>query len=957
MKNQIIKKAFLLVFVNVFLWNPPMNSLTCRDTVPLDPSIRYGKLPNGFTYYIKPVSSASKVIDMRLIVKAGANQEDQDQYEFSHFMEHIALKAGRHISIKMQYGSKLFNQLGIKPNAINGQTSREFTEFRFILPSRNNGAQTVAFRLFQDIISDLEFKPIYIDSERSPFLEEAEFRGGKTSLTSMNHILDSKLMGCGGKFPKDYVNHINTFDHNRLIRFYKDWYRPDLMALVIMGDIKDVDSLENEIKKKFSIPKIVRKQRLRLDCNENYLNGNSSFIKRERKILLKENITEPVFLRMYTRENKKREKGTLEGLKNNLKRDLFIKMLNNRYTQMGWAYNSHFDIYGKFSDYPSAFKINICVFGNQEKQAVIEVFRTLKQVKVYGFSVAEFKKSKEILAESLERLDTTDVSYWREEFRNHFVYGEGLPQNKIGLLKRMLGKLTLEEISNFSRYYAKKMPEDIGLIIPTGNKAFTYTEVQIKNWIAEANMSKITPYSKPVVPTSLIDSVKVEGLKYCNYKKETADIPGVKKYLLSNGIKLVFNSFKPAQDIFEGQKYVLFQGFASKGAACFSNDDYFSAINVPEIIKNSGVARKDKFELKRYLSDQGFKQYITPYIGYKESGIHGKTTTTLKDLEIALQLVYLYFTEPNCSKLAYEDWKANAPKRYLNDVVQDDFITTVKKVFKDSLFIPKGTERLEGVKYTDMNRAYSIYHKLFGNAQDFTFIFSGNFQEDELLPLCRKYLGNLPNTIKSVECKQGLKMQEGIPEKPFVKEFLAPKNINNVRVRMVYAASLDMTYLNWREKTKLMLLSRFLEYSFVKYLRKASGKGGPYVALVSNDNNGGASEYNKLSIDFGCKPEDVDRLVMEIKQIIENLKKSPLTEINLFKAVKKRLLSTNAVETNKEMLKKMYLHDKYEYPWVNKSKVRDYLSSLTLEDLQESAQKWLISDPFEFRMVPPKEIR
>ncbi|WP_335967378.1 hypothetical protein, partial [Galbibacter sp. PAP.153] len=104
------------------------------------------------------------------------------------------------------------------------------------------------------------------------------------------------------------------------------------------------------------------------------------FVRLERKILPQENITEPVFLRLYMRENKKKEKGTIKGLKNGLKRDLFIKMLNARYTQMQWSYNNHFDIYSEFSEYPSAFKINICAYGNQERLAVIEALKTLKQV-------------------------------------------------------------------------------------------------------------------------------------------------------------------------------------------------------------------------------------------------------------------------------------------------------------------------------------------------------------------------------------------------------------------------------------------------------------------------------------------------------------------------------------------------------------------------------------------------
>lgn len=953
MNRYITKHICLLSFIIVLLWSsPPMYSMAYQDTMSLDPGIRYGKLTNGLTYYIKSVDTTSKAIDMRLIVKAGSNQEDPDQYDLAHFMEHIALKAGKHISTKMQYGSKMFNRLGIKTNAINAMTSKEFTEYRFIVPAHNEKARTVAFRLFQDIIWDLEFKPVYIESERSPFLEESEFRGGKSSLTNMKYILDSRFTGCGGKFPEDYLNYINNFEHQHLIRFYNDWYRPDLMALTIVGNIEDIDGLEREIKDKFSLPKNIGKPRDRTDCNEHYLNGDFRFVTLERDTLSQESTYEPVYLRLYMRESELLERGSVEELENDLKRNLFIKMLNNRYVQKQWAYNKHYDIYSEFSDFPSALIINIRAYRNQEKQAISEIFTTLKQVEKYGFSVKEFNMAKTDIHQSIEKLDTTTVSYWREEFRNHFVYGKSLLQNKNTRLKAILGNINLEEINNFSRDRIKNMPEDIGIIASSGTIALSYKEKIIRKWIAEADTFKTMPYHVPVILPSLMDTIEIKRLKYSAFKEETSDIPGAKEYVLSNGLKLIFNSFKPAQDIFGGNESVVFQGFVPKGASCFLKEDYFSAINAPEIIKNSGIGGKDKFEMKRYLSNQDFKNYVAPYIGYEESGINGNTTTKLKDLEIALQLVYLYFTAPNYNELAYQDWKMSAPKRYLNDIVQDDFNTAVKDIFNDSLDLPRGTKRMEGVESTDLQRAHMIYRKLFNNPQEYVFIFSGDFEEDKLLLLCRKYLGNLPNSTSQIECKNELINQDKIPDRTFAMDLSTRKNIDNVRVRLVYIKPLGKANLNWMEKTKLDLLSRFLEYSFLKHLRKDSEKGGPYVALVSNDNNDGVSKYNKLSIDFGCRPEDADRLIMESKQIIDNLKKSPETEKNLFIAVKNRLMPVSNVETNNEALNKLYIHHRYGYPWISKSAVRDYIGSLSMEDLQESAQEWLASEPFEFRMVP-----
>ena len=254
MNNQSINNRFLIIFICAFLWGTfPLYSLTYKDTVALDPSIRQGVLPNGLTYYIKPTGKGSSKVDIRLIVKVGSALLDPDQYELQHFMEHVAFKSGKQMTMAKA------NSLGFKIGEINGNTSFDFTKYylKFI---NSKAKRDIAFQLLQDIIWNLELKEEYIDSERSIIINELALRGRFRASSILNGI-ENSMIGRSPATPKDIVGYIKTFPYESLIRYYKDWYRPGLMAIVVTGDIEDVDEVEREIKMKFSLHKLVEDPR------------------------------------------------------------------------------------------------------------------------------------------------------------------------------------------------------------------------------------------------------------------------------------------------------------------------------------------------------------------------------------------------------------------------------------------------------------------------------------------------------------------------------------------------------------------------------------------------------------------------------------------------------------------------------------------------------------------------
>ncbi|MDN6342158.1 MAG: insulinase family protein, partial [Lactococcus lactis] len=317
------------------------NSEVLKDTVSTDSSIVHQEFSNGFKYYLKPMASETDELTLQFIVKAGLNQEASDQYTLSHFMEHIALTSGKHESMNVLYGTNRARELNLDRTSIMAYTGRDHTTF-IIKIDNTAKAKKFAFRLLKDIMNDLQIKDSYVDSERIPFLDESEFRGGESSLVRQDFILDSKILGVKHIPPKDYPTFIYNFDKEKLIRFYNDWYRPDLMGLSITGSIKDISGLQKELRHWFATVPKAKTANPKTNVNNNYLELPQRYIKRIRPALYKDKYATEVRYRLYFRNYKKPNSSKEEKLIRKLKQDLLKNILNTQYKQIseenGWPF-------------------------------------------------------------------------------------------------------------------------------------------------------------------------------------------------------------------------------------------------------------------------------------------------------------------------------------------------------------------------------------------------------------------------------------------------------------------------------------------------------------------------------------------------------------------------------------------------------------------------------------------
>ncbi|MCM4162416.1 MULTISPECIES: pitrilysin family protein [unclassified Arenibacter] len=954
MNDNRTLKGILMLLVNVFLWSTiSVYSITFKDTVPLDPSIRHGKLSNGLTYYIKPTGDGSSELSLRLLVKAGSAVQDADQYELDHVMEHLAFKAGKHMTMAKA------NELGFRTGEINGNSPYDYTQYYFSSVDTKEKLK-IAFQLFQDIIWDLDLKKEYIDSERSVILNEKGIRGGFGALSILTD-LESTMMGRGADRPADFVQFINTFPYDALRRYYDDWYRPELMALVVVGDIIDVYALEKEIKDKFSRVKPLKNPRSPIREFGAYRNSPPQFINNAHIFTSKESKKQAVNMRIYMRQREDLDKNGLELLKQEQKGNLLIDMLNNRLKEKQDYYVSTYTV-SPYMALPSSLgvKLHITMEEGTVEGTLSKTIQLLREIRTNGFSEPEFTRFKKEYLESLSKTDTMKQMFWEDNIVDHFVYGKILPANRMALLRNMLDGLTLDELNVFVRQYIKTDPQELDIIMlsPSGHRALSYSEKQIRGWISEANNLPIAKYSPPKIPKELMEASFIKTLKPSTLQKNKVDIPGASEYTLGNGIKVVLKPFDSVLVPRERNK-LSFHGFSSKGISCYPRSDYFSAMNAADIVYNSGVSGMDRFELKRYFAKNGYNAQVAPYIGHNEAGIRG--SASVRDLETAFQLVYLYFTDPNKNSLAFEDWKLRTRSSHaLHSINSEDFKNFIKLKLGESTFLPKGTKALEGVSKTDLDRAYGIYRVLYANAQDFTFIFTGDFPEEEVLSLCRKYLGNLPTGNVLSKCEEPKTSKKYRLPKPREKVLVGMEYAQEVKVQLEYISNLAAKDLDWKEDLKLKLLQSMMNFSIMQEMRFNSVKNEGIYTIKVVCNFDKDRLFNEVYVEFGASPEDVEQLIKAAKQFMRSIKNNGV-DVEVLERFK--LERVDYLEREKyhrgDILKMLYDYYKYGIRWPRGGleQRQAYVRSLSPRDIEILAKRLLKDNPLEFKMLPAKKVQ
>ncbi|MBZ9629795.1 insulinase family protein [Salegentibacter sp. LM13S] len=919
-------------------------------------NFREGKLKNGMKYYIKSVPNSQPTIHLKLLVRVGVHNQDSSQADIAHFVEHMAFKTTENFPKGIQNHTELLNRNNMSRFDLKAHYGQRFTEYIYLSPDENIEALKTGLLWFEDIAVRLKMTPQDIDSEREVMIQEfIERSGDNLDKSIVRNKLKRQLLP-GHQNLTDISMHLRNFEPEKLKNFYKDWYRPDLMGVIVVGSLDNIDKIEQEIIKRLSDIPVKQNPKQPVNYDSIFLNQPPRFVVVNGNTKHKNSEASTTLFNLHFRDKSMLNlSSNFEVLKRKYKWSIFQDILNKRFREASNVYNSPFSA-NMFQRgiLPLSLRLKLSIKNGKEEEALKKTFQILKQLQKYGVSGSEFKEAMERQLHAIS--NNNEQEYWIEAIKTHFLNEETIQIDSLENFSNWASNFKLDDFNQFIRQENFSMPEDIGIIASSDHQKLLYKENEIRNWIKEIDKESIHVYSPPPVPKYLLSPNKINEFKEGKIEDMGVGASGAMKFKLKNGVNLILKPFKPSPGV--EQDNILIHGIAPIGALDFPHEDYFSAVNAPGFIKNSGAGGFDKFQIQRYLANSSlWWGGIHLYLDNLESGI--KIGASPTDLEKMLQVIYLYFTQPNKSKDAFQDWKKDQKRFYKNpssDLKDTDLRVLIRKVLGDSSEVLTGTERFKGLEKTNMNRGHEIYRNIFQASNEFTFIVSGEFKKDSVLPIFNKYLGNLPNdhTESSPESKQLTK--NSLPKGPFYKEFVFPGNYNksNVLYKPKYIKATNIKP-DWKEKLRIQALGAVVN-KLVWDLRFEKGYA-LYVTGAVGEFNEKINQYS-IGASFNCLPEEYPLLRKEFSQIINNLKSDLITEELLEQSLKRlRFLSVpdGRIKSNREMQNRLYSHYRYDTEWIDPKKKFDFIKTLSPEDIKESANV-LFKDEYLYEFVIGKNL-
>lgn len=948
MKTKWIQLLRVVIYVGL------CNLLNAQttDSLPLDPSIRYGRLPNGFTYYIKQLPASAEKVSMELTAKVGANQQDADQNELAHFLEHMPFIHTKHFTNILK-DTKLLKKMQMQISDIRGRTGGDRTVYSFNYPSGNKIALKKGLLFFQDIAGgEIQFHKKEVDGERGAIYEEYLYGKGPEIYPESKIIEVFSDCSQSALDPVVFKNHIENFPIATVKRFYQDWYRPDLMAITLVGNIPNVEDVEKQIVEAFSgipLPDTLREFK---DCNKEYLSRSKQFVALEDPIKPTEGIIKPIDFKFFVRTYKE-QSGGFQSVEEEVFEDMLVNLMNKRFLEVKESYNIPYKIYSYFDFNLSTLRIEVKSSKKEHRSAIQKAFSIYCGIRENGFTKEELEAYKHKKTQALMHRDNQNSVYWETEIINNFVSGKALPVNKFDMIKNWLDNLSLTEFNREVAAFLPKTPEDIAVVVPNGGNINDYSEGEIRRWIRESDPQ---PYRPKTAPSSLISAEKLKELPVKKAIKMGTDDLGAQKIVLDNGLTLILKPFIPTAGRYKDK--VMIHGFNSQGASCFSKEDYYAATLAPDIIGNAGVGKLDKFDLKNFLENTSIPFGPRLYITANESGI--KEETNKEDLETALQLIYLYFTAPRIDKNAFQDWRTIEREKFLKgssgDMVKLDFLTKVNEILEDSTAKPRGTKRYREAQEVKQKRAYEIYKVLMQNAAHFTFIITGDYSVNKVLPMLKKYLGNLPNASK-ITCEKNHhnRNDKKLPKRPFKEVFQPNKKIENAHVIFKYIKELDPV-ATFQEEVAYKILVNILTFKIhdLRYVKKRD----VYLSFVGS----GVNRIDKrrfINLQVSCSKKDLNLVEEDIKEMITSLKRKGVKN-ELFNEVMESYIipqySAKKKCLNQHVQQTFYDHYRYDIPFIDKQKRDKFIKAIKRTDIPKIAKKYL-KDEFLMEFVAKSELK
>ncbi|MDR2271728.1 MAG: insulinase family protein [Sphingobacterium sp.] len=910
------------------------DSLALNQKLPFDNEVVTGKLKNGFTYFIRKNTEPKGRVTMYLGMKAGSILENEKQLGLAHFLEHMNFNGLKHFP-----KNELVNYLqkaGVRFGSdLNAYTSFDQTVYQLPIPSDDPELLKNGLQVMRDWAQDALLDGEEIDKERGVILEEK--RGGRGVQQRLQDqyfpmVLNGSLYS--KRLPIGTEDILKTFPYTEIRKFHQDWYRPDLQALIIVGDI-DPKAIEENVKTLFSDMKMPKKVLPRKEYRVDLLNKNQFLTISDPEL--------PYTVAQILIKNEKEKVVTVGDYRNELLKSIFNQMIAGRFSELMQQPNPPFmQAGGSIGDFVAnlnTFSLLVVPKPGELEAGFKAMLTEFERIQKYGFtqteldrSLADMKKGNEMAY--IERDKKKSDSYVNR-YLNYFIDNEPALSNEssYNLTKQLLPTLRLDEVNGLVKKYYTDLNRDILIMGPEKEKVNLPTEQAVLGWVKAVEDSPVTAYEDKVSNLPLLSKEPAKGAVVSS--KDIAAVQA-KELVLSNGVKVIL---KPTD--FKNDE-IQIMAYSPGGTSLYPDGDYFSASNASSLVDASGVGQMSNVELTKYLA--GKEVAISPYISERYEGISGRTDK--EGLKNAFELIYGYFTEPRLDNDVFQSTMTRAKgslENRLNDP-NNVFSDKVKEVLYGNN-VRRQNPTVETLTKIDPNRALAIYKERFADASDFVFTIVGSFDEDQIKPYIETYLASLP-AIKRGENYKDLNILE-----PNKGERVVVQKGKEEKASTQLAYYGDYSYSE-NENVNMEALESVLTIKLLERLREK--EGGVYgVGARANFNKIPKARY-AFSIGFGSAVDKADALITSALDEVKKIQDQGADKVDIEKFVAEQKRQ-NELSLRENGYWLNYISSSYQNDLdINRYTRRmENLNKVTPKSVQDVAGKYLKKDRlFEFILMP-----
>jgi len=905
--------------------------------LPLDPRVVTGRLDNGIRYYIRENGEPANRAELRLVVDAGSVLEDDDQLGLAHFLEHMAFNGTEHFA--KQELVEFMESIGMRLGpGVNASTSFDETIFELTLPTDDSENIATAFQILEDWATALTLDPDEIEAERGVVIEEWRLgQGAQSRVRDEQFPILLKDSRYAERLPIGTLASLESFDHAALRRFYEDWYRPDLMAVVAVGDF-DAAEIERLVDEYFAdIPAAVDpRERVRYDVPAH---AETLFAITTDPELPFTQVG--VYHKMAANDD-----WTAGGYRQRIVERLYDAMLSARLQEITREPAAPFLRAGsgqaELVRPESAYVLNALVPENGVEEALQRLLVEAERVGRFGFTEAELARQKTDVMRQMEQgyrnRESRSSGSFASEYTRADLVGEAAPgiEYEYALYTRFVPGITLDEVNRVGASWLGDANRVVSVTAPRKADLAVPTAADLRGVMAAVADMEITPYEDETSDAPLLAEVP-EGSEVV---AERTRNDGIIEWDLGNGVEVVL---KPT-DFREDQ--ILFYGFSPGGTSLASDEDFVAADTAVSVIANGGLDGFDANALERVLT--GKVANVAPFISEYEQGLRGGGSPA--DLETLMQLIYLRMTAPRADPSYFEVFRAQSRAVLENRAANPQ--TAFADAFNRLLFQNHPRRQppsLAMIASTDLAKSEAFYADRFADASDFTFIFVGSIDVDAMRPLVETYLGGLPATGRDETWRDvGIRYPTGVIEET-VRRGLEPQS----QTRIAFTGPFDFASITSR--TRLSAAADLLQARLIDVMREQLG--GTYSVRVDRQPSWQPVPAYAAVISFGSDAGRADELTATLMREIESLQETGPTESELADT-KQAMLRTfeTGIERNDYWLQQLSVEYRAGLePGAAFAEYPESVHSLTVTDLRDAFRQYFDSENYvRVTLVPER---